>query len=281
MRVLQLLLVPLVATGCSGNGLTLEPQTAPAPLRTILLSCCAQIPAMAPEAMPPETDLPADGAFPGVLSRDDLRFLDGTAFDMYTYTVREGERVRFELASEAFDPLLVVVSPSGTRLRNDDADAETDEARIETAEAGTWRLLASGATADASGPYVLSVAPRPTPRGETTSADTPVAFESAIPALTRAALAGDLGAGDATLEGRGLYDVVEIEVASGETVTVEVAAVAFVPDAIAVSPEGSVAERDDGPWHSTVQLTKPGTWRVAVLSRTGPDRGPYTVTIRR
>ncbi|MEL6615434.1 MAG: hypothetical protein AAFQ43_06840, partial [Bacteroidota bacterium] len=94
-------------------------------------------------------------------------------------------------------------------------------------------------------------------------------------------LSGTLAPGDATLDGRGFFDEIEVEVASGETVTVEVSSSAFVPDAVAVSPGGEVPERETGPWRSTVRLAEPGTWRVAILSLMGPDRGPYTVTIRR
>ncbi|MEL6616658.1 MAG: hypothetical protein AAFQ43_13025, partial [Bacteroidota bacterium] len=166
MRAPALLLLASLAAGCSGNGLTADPsKTGPGPLRTILLSCCAQIPAIAPEALPPSAALLFGDAFQGVLSGDDLRFLSGAAFDVFSYDVQPGERVRFELSSEAFDPLLVAVTPSGLRVHNDDADDGTDAAHIETDTPGTWRLLASGATADASGPYVLAAVPRPTPRG--------------------------------------------------------------------------------------------------------------------
>jgi len=229
------------------------------------------------------TGLSATGAYPGVLTEDDYRLLDGKRVDVYAYEARSGEDLRFTLTSEAFDPVLMLVSPTGAELKNDDAGGSQTDARIdiESAAAGAWHLFVTSFGTETVGAYVLDAAPL-AERGPG-FAPRPSDVPLTVPA--RPSLAGTLAPGDPSLDGRGFYDAYPVEVEPGGTLRAEVASVAFAPDVVAISPSGTVV-RDDafagGPIQSAVRVdaAEGGTWRVVALSRSGPTEGPYTLTVR-
>lgn len=67
--------------------------------------------------------LPAGREIAGALAGDDGALTDGTFFDVYELAGVPGSRVTLSLQSAAFDPILVLVSPAGRIVaQNDDVD---------------------------------------------------------------------------------------------------------------------------------------------------------------
>ena len=279
----------LATAGCSGPCCVAPDLSSRAdrasPTVIVLMACCRELPLVhSQDGQPATSRLTPTGRYPGVLSADDYYFVGGKRVDVYDYEAREGEDLRFTLTSEAFDPMLVLVGPTGEQVQNDDAEASRTDARIDIdrADAGSWHLFVSSFQTGAFGTYVLDVGPIPSERGQS-FAPRPFAPPLAVPA--RPSVGGALATGDEVLDGRGFYDTYTVEVEPGGTLRAEMASVAFAPDIVVIGPSGEVV-RDDafegGPVQSAVriQAAAGGTWRVVAMSRYGPREGPYTLTIR-
>lgn len=100
----------------------------------------------------------------GTLTDEDERAADGAAIDWYPLRLDPGERVRLELQSVEFDAYLVIRSPDGSVLENDDVEG-TDSALVYTAvEAGTAQVGASSFGPAERGAYQLNVEALEAPR---------------------------------------------------------------------------------------------------------------------
>lgn len=92
----------------------------------------------------------------------------GEIFVPYQRTFPAGQPVRIRLSGTGFDPYLIVRTPSGRQLDNDDVDSSTRDAGIDipAAEAGTYRILATSYRPGETGAFELrfergASAPRP------------------------------------------------------------------------------------------------------------------------
>jgi len=90
--------------------------------------------------------------------------------DVYTRTFTPGSPVEIRLTSTTIDPYLIVTTPSGRQLDNDDLDASTRNAGVDlpAAEAGTYRISVTSYRPGETGAYVLSFGtgqPAPSPGG--------------------------------------------------------------------------------------------------------------------
>ena len=82
----------------------------------------------------------------------------GRYFDTYPLQLAEGERVVATLSSPDFDAYLILESPEGREIENDDYSEESD-ARIDTLidSPGTWKLKVSSYEEGEQGEYLLTV----------------------------------------------------------------------------------------------------------------------------
>lgn len=107
----------------------------------------------------------------GTLSADDQRLASGEFMDIHTFDGVAGEPVRIELTSDAFDTYLIVRSPSGEQLDNDDFEGSQSRSVVEFSirESGRYRVQATSYRAGEVGPYELRLsqadALRPEPLG--------------------------------------------------------------------------------------------------------------------
>lgn len=100
----------------------------------------------------------------GELTDGDERLSDGRPVDWFPIRLEVGERVRFEVQSVEFDAFLIVRTPGGGRLENDDLDT-TDAGLVYTAvEQGTVQVGATAFSPGEWGAYMVSVARLPGPR---------------------------------------------------------------------------------------------------------------------
>jgi hypothetical protein len=95
-------------------------------------------------------------SFPGELGPGDTKL--GRYFDTYTLQLTAGERIVATLTSSDFDAYLILESPEGGEIENDDY-GESSDARIDTLVdiPGTWKIKVSSYDDGEQGEYLLRV----------------------------------------------------------------------------------------------------------------------------
>lgn len=96
----------------------------------------------------------------GSLQAGDDQLSSGEYADSFTFVGRRGQRVAAELTSSAFDAYLILRTPSGEQIDNDDGENGTDS-RIDTvlAEDGEYEVQVTSYAPGETGSYRFSVAP--------------------------------------------------------------------------------------------------------------------------
>jgi hypothetical protein len=101
---------------------------------------------------------PGDSIISGLDERDSKRS-DCSAYEAYSLDIQADMSVKVTLESSAFDPYLLLVSPSGEFIASEDAGKGSPRVRIHTVlnERGRWLIVANTLTPGESGPYRLLV----------------------------------------------------------------------------------------------------------------------------
>lgn len=207
---------------------------------------------------------------------------DQSYYDLYTFTGRRGERVRFTMRSKDFDAYLNVgrsdKSGGFESLDTDDDGAGGTDARVElTLPAdGAYAIRANTLNAGPTGAYTLQV--------EQGVAPPPPVLR---PIAVGQTLTGDLGGSDPKLDDNSFYDLYTFQARGGEGVTATLRSKDF--DAFLVlgrmrGDDFEEIESDDdsgGGSDSRVSATLPeaGTYTLRVNSLYGDKTGAYTVEL--
>jgi len=95
----------------------------------------------------------------GQLSPGDGQLENGEYRDVYVFDGQTGQNVSVELTSSAFDTYLMLVTPNGEDIQNDDFDGSTSRSRIDLTlrESGRYRVVATSYKAEETGAYELTV----------------------------------------------------------------------------------------------------------------------------
>jgi hypothetical protein len=96
----------------------------------------------------------------GALEGGDLKLTDHGYSDVYAFEAPLGQSVAIDLRGPDFDTYLVVTTPGGREIENDDFDGDVHRSRIEIPieEAGRYRVHVTSFESDETGDYELSVA---------------------------------------------------------------------------------------------------------------------------
>jgi hypothetical protein len=96
----------------------------------------------------------------GTLQSGDETLDTGEFVDTFTFRGERGQRIAAELTSSAFDAYIILTTPSGEQLDNDDGEDGTNS-RLDTvlAEDGEYRVRVTSYAAGETGSYRFSVAP--------------------------------------------------------------------------------------------------------------------------
>jgi hypothetical protein len=114
----------------------------------------------------------------GSLARGDRTLASGEFVDAHTVTLPQGGGVQIRLASTQFDPYLIVRSPSGRQVDNDDLTPGDRNAGIDLplAEPGNYTIQVTSYRAGETGAYTLSFA-----RGASVPGAAPAAIAGSAP----------------------------------------------------------------------------------------------------
>ena len=106
------------------------------------------------------TAITIGGSAEGRLAQGDGRLESGEFVDAYRFTSRRGQRVAIDVTSGEFDTYLILGTPSGEQLDNDDGPNGTN-ARLDQVlpEDGEYRLQVTSYRPGETGAYRVSVAP--------------------------------------------------------------------------------------------------------------------------
>lgn len=195
--------------------------------------------------------------------------LPGYGFaDSFTFTGEAGQQAIVDLRSDDFDTYLVVETPSGERLTNDDYDGSTERSLLSLAlsESGTYTITVSSFMADETGDYEMSI------NVDGSGTETTARTES-----------GELVAGDETLDTGEYVDVYEIEGRPGQVLTLDLRSDNFDTFLILQSPSGERVENDDTDSTSRSfiesNLSEVGTYRILVTSYGSGVGGNYELSM--
>lgn len=205
----------------------------------------------------------------GRLESGDGALESGEYRDYFTFEGAEGDIAVVDLRSEDFDSYLIVRTPSGEQFDNDDFEGDISRSflTLPMTESGTYTVGVTSYGADETGDYVLRV-------------ETEVDDGQGIGTIERA---GELAAGDSTLESGEYVDSYEFIGRPGHRVTIDLRSDDFDTYVILIEPSGEQQENDDADdvGHSRIEtaLAETGVYEVIVTSYEPGEIGNYALVI--
>ncbi|MBD2459629.1 trypsin-like peptidase domain-containing protein [Oscillatoria sp. FACHB-1407] len=211
---------------------------------------------------------------------------DNSYFDAYTFEGRAGQQVVIDMSSGEIDTYLILLTPDGSDLaQDDDGGGGTNSRIVATLPAtGTYTVFANSYGAGEVGAYNLRVVTQ----GGTSAGPAPTPPRS-VPGQTGLILReeGVLGPGAQVLESDGsLYREHSFRGNAGQTVTITMESNEFDTYLILVGPDNQVIDQNDdiGPenFNSSITVTLPtsGTYRVIANAYDSRGRGRYLIVVR-
>ena len=245
-------------------------------------SAMAQNSQMAPAARPGAV-IAAGQNVAGELTPNDSQRQSGKYEDVYTVQAHRGERLDLRLASDDFDPYLVVTGPQGFSLSNDDeAGQQGTNSRLvlEFPADGAYRVSVTSFRPGESGAYRLQAAvPAAGVQITTTERAEPIAFGATV--------RGSLGEGDAHLASGEFSDRYRFTARRGQRIRAEVTAGKFDTYLILRRPDGSQDDNDDtvadgrNSTNSRIDtvLAEDGEYVLTVTSYRPGETGDYSLSL--
>lgn len=93
----------------------------------------------------------------GALSSEDLKREDAYFYDIHTVKVTEPRILKVTLTSDEFDTYLVVKTPQGTEMSNDDHEGSNSYLEVFAETPGTYTIWASTYNEGTEGEYILDI----------------------------------------------------------------------------------------------------------------------------
>ena len=203
----------------------------------------------------------------GSLASGDATVSSGELMDQQRISGQVGEHWVLDLRANGFDPFLIVRSPSGEQLQNDDFEGANDRSVLDMTltEAGEYLVVVTTYRPGEVGGWDLSLE-----RGAT-----------APQAAATQRFAGTLGDGAETLSAGEWYRVHEVEGVTGQNLRVAMTG-DFDTYLALVGPNDFKLENDDAPaGGSAIETVLPesGTYRIVATSYKAGQGGAYTITV--
>jgi S1-C subfamily serine protease len=213
---------------------------------------------------------------------------DNSYYTRYSFEGRAGQRVVLEMSSNELDSYLILISPSGEDLGQDDNGAGGKNARITATlpEDGTYMVLANTRSARETGRYSLRASASGAGSGSQGNNNNRPQT-SGQPGILPFQVEGTLGANSRVLQSdRSLYEEHTFQGTEGQRVSISMESQDFDSYLIVLDPEGrKIGENDDASRSTmnsalTVTLPSTGVYRVIANTYDSTGRGQYTLSIR-
>ena len=223
---------------------------------------------LAAESTPLQTDESTTRAETGRLDIDDSTLASGEYQDVYTFEGTAGNRLIVDLRSPDFDTFLILHTPSGDQIDNDDHEGDQSRSLITYPmdENGTYEVVITSFRPDEIGDYTLFV--------DVGRVDGPIWSIDEL---------GRLQNGDNTLESGEYVDYFEFEGEPGQRVTVELTSNDFDTYLVLVGPS-IFLENDDADGsldrsHLQFDSTDAGLYTIGVTSFAPREEGDYQINV--
>lgn len=229
-------------------------------------------------AAPTATPLRVGDRVQANLAAGDSALPSGEFADVYELTVTEPTAITLQMQSRNVDSFLLVTTPSGEQLRNDDSGGTRDAQIDLQAVPGTYRIVATTYRAGESGSYELKALSN---REAAAQAAAPPPAGAGGERTER----GDLAAGDQQLRSGEFFDEHTLNLQVGEAVHVEARSTAFDSYLIVRAPSGEQHDNDDmtpGNLNAGLDFVarEAGAYRVLVTSYRPGETGAYELVTR-
>lgn len=219
----------------------------------------------------------------GQLGPGDERLSNGEYMDRHIFQGTAGQTITITMTSDAIDPYLIFVTPSGYQRDDDDAGGGLDAQITATiTEDGPHQVIATTFAPGESGPYTLVVTEGA--GGSPALGAFPPPSAGAAPLAIGQSVHGALVAGDEQRRGGALMDRYAFAGQPGQTVEVQLRSEAFDPYLCVSAPDGTLLENDDGgdglSARVVMPLTQAGPHQIIVTGFSSDASGPYTLELR-
>ena len=216
---------------------------------------------------------------------------DSSYYTRYTFEGKAGQRLVVSMTSSELDAYLILLSPNGDDLGQDDngAGGKNSKLIVTLPEDGTYTVLANTHSAREMGRYSLQAsASGEGGTGNSTNGSTlrPNSSQQAFGSLPLQ-IQGSLGANSQILQSdRSPYQEHTFQGTAGQRITISLESREFDSYLILLDPDGKkIGENDDASSNTmnsalTVTLPSTGTYRVIANTYDSTGRGQYTLSIR-
>lgn len=199
---------------------------------------------------------------------------DNSLYNRYTFDGQVGDEVVIDMTSDSLNPYLILLSPQGRSLAQDNNSGQNDNARLMVTlpERGTYTILANTFQAGERGTYQLRLS---------RSSDSPAVAVSPNVILQER---GQLGPGSNTLQDGSYYNEYRFSGQAGQEVTVRMVG-SFEPFLVVFDADDNpiAQNRGDGtaePAEVVLTLPHSGTYRIIANAYYPGEGGSYEVIVR-
>lgn len=216
---------------------------------------------------------------------------DSSYYARYTFDGKAGQRLVISMTSSELDAYLILLSPNGEDLGQDDngAGGKNSKLAVTLPEDGTYTVLANTRGAREMGRYSLQASVSGgggTVNGGVNRTPRPSASQQGSGSLPLQ-IQGSLGANSQILQSdRSPYQEHTFQGTAGQRVTISLESREFDSYLILLDPDGKkIGENDDASSNTmdsalTVTLPSTGTYRVIANTYDSTGRGQYTLSVR-
>ena len=209
----------------------------------------------------------------GELTEDDATHTNGEFIDWYDVPAEPGQVIEAEVTSEDFDTYIIIQSPLGETVENDDhmGVANHSFATSEVERPGIHRIGVTSFEAGLVGEYKLDL--------RLFAGDDPALQRRITPLAVGDEVAGQLAYGDISMDDGSLTDRYSFEATAGQRVTVNLHSNHFDTYLRLQLPDGSELTNDDFDGRMQSQLAfdveQSGTYRLFASSYGADELGDY------
>jgi hypothetical protein len=231
-----------------------------------------------------QTDGVYDQVVTETLNRNDRKYQSGQFFDDYQYTFEKGQQASVVLSSLEFDAYLIVISPSGQEVSNDDYENQFGLARVdfEVKESGLYTIFATSYEAGEAGAYQLAVSDG---RKAIAQQSTSQGQQNDLTAMIgKGSTTGQLSTSDTALKDGSYVDSYTVRLSSGQELSVSAVSTEFEVYIGLIKPSGQIIEgnrsQDGSLARLDIQADEAGVWYVIVTSATPQQLGSYLLSVK-